>query len=51
LDKARFEEFKTKFYNLEGWDTRSGWPKRRTLESTGLKFVADELEKNKKLGT
>ena len=51
LDKVRFEDFKTKFYTLEGWDTHSGWPKRRTLESTGLKFVADELEKNKKLGT
>ncbi len=51
LDKAKFEEFKTRFYNLEGWDTRSGWPKRRTLESLGLKFVADELEKNKKMGS
>ena len=50
LDKAKFEEFKTRFYNLEGWDTRSGWPKRRTLESMGLKFVADELDKNGKLG-
>ena len=50
LDKARFEEFKTKFYNLEGWDTRSGWPKRRTLESLGLKFVADELDRNGKIG-
>jgi aldehyde:ferredoxin oxidoreductase len=50
LDKAKFEEFKTRFYNLEGWDTRTGWPKRGTLESLGLKSVADELEKNKKLG-
>ena len=50
LDKAKFEEFKTKFYNLEGWDTRSGWPKRKTLESLALKFVADELEKKGKLG-
>jgi len=50
LDKGRFEEFKTKFYNLEGWDTRSGWPKRRTLESLDLKSIADELERNKKLG-
>jgi len=50
LDKGKFEEFKTRFYNLEGWDTRTGWPNRRTLESLGLKSVADELEKNKKLG-
>jgi aldehyde:ferredoxin oxidoreductase len=50
LDKTKFEEFKTRFYNLEGWDTRSGWPKRRTLESMGLKFVADGLNKKGKLG-
>jgi aldehyde:ferredoxin oxidoreductase len=50
LDRAKFEEFKTKFYNLEGWDARTGWPKRGTLESLGLKSVADELEKNEKLG-
>jgi aldehyde:ferredoxin oxidoreductase len=50
LDKGKFEEFKTRFYNLEGWDTRTGWPNKRTLESLGLKSVADELEKKKKLG-
>jgi aldehyde:ferredoxin oxidoreductase len=50
LEKSKFEEFKTLFYNLEGWDIRSGWPKRETLESLGLKYVADELEKNRKLG-
>ena len=50
LDKTKFEEFKTRFYNLEGWDTRSGWPKRRTLESMGLNFVADELNRKGKLG-
>jgi aldehyde:ferredoxin oxidoreductase len=49
LDRAKFEEFKTRFYNLEGWDNRSGWPKRRTLESLGLTFVADELEKERKI--
>jgi aldehyde:ferredoxin oxidoreductase len=50
LEKAKFEEFKTRFYNLEGWDTRSGWPKRKTLESLGLKYVADELERNGRIG-
>jgi aldehyde:ferredoxin oxidoreductase len=50
LDKAKFEEFKTRFYNLEEWDNRTGWPKRKTLESLGLKFVADELETKGKLG-
>jgi len=50
LDRAKFEEFKTRFYNLEGWDARTGWPMRGTLELLNLKSVADELEKNKKLG-
>ncbi len=51
LDRAKFEEFKTQFYKLEGWDTQSGWPKRKTLESLGMRSVADELENHKKLGT
>ena len=51
LDKAKFEEFKTRFYNLEEWDIRTGWPKRKTLESLGMRSVADELENHKKLGT
>jgi len=50
LDKDKFEGFQTRFYHLEGWDIRSGWPKRKTLESLSLKFVADELEKNGKIG-
>ena len=30
---------------LEGWDVATGWPKRSTLESIGLDYVADELKK------
>ncbi len=50
IDRAQFEEFKTRYYTLEGWDTESGWPKRSTLEALGLKSVADELESKEKLG-
>jgi aldehyde:ferredoxin oxidoreductase len=50
LDKARFEEWKTKFYDFEGWNPASGWPKRKTLEDLGLKRVADVLESKSKLG-
>lgn len=50
LDKAKFEEWKTKYYKLEGWDTKTGWPTRKTLEELDLKEVADELEKQGKLG-
>ena len=50
LDRAKFDEFKTQFYELQGWDTASGYPTRAALESQGLGYVADELEKNGKLG-
>lgn len=50
LDRNKFDEFKTRFYRLQGWDTSSGYPKRSTLESLGLNYVADELEENNKLG-
>ena len=50
LDKKRFEEWKTKFYDFEGWDSGSGWPKRNTLETIGLKKVADTLQSKGRLG-
>jgi aldehyde:ferredoxin oxidoreductase len=50
LDRGKFDEFKTRFYELQGWDTATGYPTRATLESLGLDYVADELEKNGKLG-
>jgi hypothetical protein len=50
IDKKNFEQFKTMFYKLHGWDTATGYPARSTLKPLGLDHVADELEKNKKLG-
>ena len=50
LDREKFEEFKTLYYELEGWDVETGWPKRKTLEELNLAFVADELEGKEKLG-
>ena len=50
LDRGKFEEFKTRFYILEGWDTSSGYPTRTILESVGLDEVADELDSRNKLG-
>jgi aldehyde:ferredoxin oxidoreductase len=45
LERERFEDLKTRFYELEGWDPRSGCPTRATLESLDLGSVADELER------
>jgi aldehyde:ferredoxin oxidoreductase len=50
LDRDGFDEFKTRFYELQGWDTATGYPTRATLESLGLGWVADELEEHGKLG-
>jgi aldehyde:ferredoxin oxidoreductase len=51
FDKDKFEAFKTRFYQFQGWDTKTGFPTRKALESLDLEGVADELEKNGKLGT
>jgi aldehyde:ferredoxin oxidoreductase len=51
LDKTQFENWKTLFLQLEGWDTKTGWPTRATLEGLGLKNVADTLQTNGKLGS
>jgi aldehyde:ferredoxin oxidoreductase len=50
LDRSKFDEFKTRFYKLQGWDPGSGYPTKATLEKLGLGYVAVELEKNGKLG-
>ena len=49
FDKAKMDEFKTIYYELEGWDTATGLPTRKTLEDLDLKFVADELDARGKL--
>jgi len=50
LNRARFEEWKTKFFEFEGWNPSTGWPRRSTLESMGLKKVADTLQSKGRLG-
>jgi aldehyde:ferredoxin oxidoreductase len=50
LDRDQFEQWKTKYYTIEGWNTSSGWPTRATLEEVGLSHVADKLEAAGRLG-
>ena len=50
LDRAKVEQVKTRFFEFEGWDPKTGWPTRASLEKLGLGDVADELEKAGKLG-
>lgn len=51
LDRQGVEQFKTNYYELEGWDPGTGWPGRSTLEDLGLSEVADELDRAGKLGS
>jgi aldehyde:ferredoxin oxidoreductase len=50
MDKEKFEGFKSRFYELEGWETATGYPRRSTLEALDLGYVADVLEKKDRLG-
>jgi aldehyde:ferredoxin oxidoreductase len=50
LDRARFEKWKTKFYEFEGFNTANGWPTRKTLEDMGLTNVAEVMQSKGKLG-
>jgi aldehyde:ferredoxin oxidoreductase len=51
LDEDGVEQWKTAFYNLEGWDRKTGHPKRETLDNLGLGPVADVLGARGKLGS
>jgi len=43
IDRTAWENLKTEFYQLVGWDPETAIPTRETLESLDLKDVADEL--------
>ena len=51
LDRKGVDDFKSHYYELEGWDREHGWPTRKTLEGFGLKKVADTLNSKGRLGT
>ena len=50
LDENGVERWKTAFYSFEGWDAKTGYPKRDTLEKLGLNRIADVLEERGRLG-
>lgn len=50
LDRAKVEDFKTRFYKFEGYNPDNGYPTRATLEKMNLKKVADVLQSKSKLG-
>ena len=50
IDRDRFEQFETGFYELQGWGTATGFPTGSTLADMGLGCVADELKAQGKFG-
>ena len=49
LERDRFEKVLDEYYELRGWDEKTGLPTRSKLEEVDLVEVADELEKHDKL--
>jgi len=50
LDKRKFEIMLEKYYTQHGWDIKTSYPTRETLEKYGLSRAAIDLEKIGKLG-
>ncbi len=44
IDREKFEALKDRYYQLAGWDIKTGWPTRQKLEELDLKDVADRLK-------
>ncbi|MBM3299691.1 MAG: aldehyde:ferredoxin oxidoreductase, partial [Deltaproteobacteria bacterium] len=43
LDRTKFEQMKDEYYELRGWDKRTGVPTKEKLMELGLATVADEV--------
>ena len=50
FDPDLFEDFKTRFYQFQGWDPKTGFPRADTLKALGLGKAAEELKKAGRLG-
>ena len=46
LDKQKYDDMLTEYYELRGWDNE-GIPKEKTLKNLELKDIADDLKKRK----
>ncbi len=49
VDRQKFENLKTEYYQLRGWDPESGLQTKVKLEELALSDVADDLERRKLL--
>jgi aldehyde:ferredoxin oxidoreductase len=50
LDREKWDALLDEYYEIHGWDKKTSYPTRRSLEELDLKEIADDLEKIGKLG-
>ncbi len=43
VEKDKFEQMKTEYYELRGWDAATGYPTKARLKELGLNDVAEDL--------
>ena len=47
--REKFEEMKSRYYELRGWDIATGAPTEEILRKHGLETVAEDLKKRGRL--
>jgi aldehyde:ferredoxin oxidoreductase len=45
VDRKKWEDYKTEYYELREWDPGTGLQTRQTLDELNLREIADDLEK------
>jgi aldehyde:ferredoxin oxidoreductase len=50
VDREKFNRILDEYYACRGWNEKTGLQKRETLESLGLKEIADDLAPRGRLG-
>ena len=49
VDRGKFEQMKTEYYQHRGWDPATGLQRKPNLEEVGLANIVDEMEKHRLL--
>jgi aldehyde:ferredoxin oxidoreductase len=49
IDIEKWNRMLDEYYEIHGWDWKTGNPRRETLEELGIGYVADDLERIEKL--
>jgi len=50
VDRQKFDLILNEYYEARGWNEKTGWPKKDTLNRLGLQDIAKDLGQRKKLG-